>query len=133
MTRDSPLTRVGVAGFEPAASSSRSQVRYGLPGAAACLTWEAPSVGIRWRPLLSVVIVTHLVTRSFASRCASGCACGSTLARLLTDVTSTPLRHQLAQLVGPRSVAGGSLNPSVLLLRGALRLCLVPALIGGKS
>ena len=36
---------------------------------AACLTWEAPSVGVYWRPLLSVVIVTHLVTRSLASRC----------------------------------------------------------------
>ena len=44
------------------------QVTVRAARAAACLTWEAPSVGVRWRPLLSVVIVTHLVTRSFASR-----------------------------------------------------------------
>ena len=31
---------------------------------AAYLSWEAPSVDVRWRPLLSVVIVTQLVTRS---------------------------------------------------------------------
>jgi hypothetical protein len=35
--------------------------------AAACLTWERPSVDVRWRPLLSVMIVTHLVTRLPAS------------------------------------------------------------------
>jgi hypothetical protein len=34
--------------------------------AAACLTLEVPSVDVRWRPLLSVVIVTHLVTRLLA-------------------------------------------------------------------
>ena len=28
--------------------------------AAACLTWEALSFDVRWRPLLSVVIVTRL-------------------------------------------------------------------------
>ena len=37
--------------------------------AAACLAWEAPSVTVRWCAVLSVVIVTHLVTRSLASRC----------------------------------------------------------------
>ena len=35
--------------------------------AAPCLTWKAASVDVRWRPLLSVVIVTHLVTRSLAA------------------------------------------------------------------
>lgn len=30
---------------------------------AACLTWERPSVSIRWRPPPVVAIVTHLVTR----------------------------------------------------------------------
>ncbi len=30
---------------------------------AAWLTWEALSVGVRWRPPLSVVVVTQLVTR----------------------------------------------------------------------
>ena len=60
---------VGVPGFEPAASSSRSQVPVRATSAAACLTWEAPSVDVRWRPLLSVAIVTHLVTRLLASRC----------------------------------------------------------------
>ena len=50
------------------ASSSRSQRAMRTARAAACLTWEALSVGVRWRPLLSVVIVTHLVTRSLVSR-----------------------------------------------------------------
>lgn len=35
--------------------------------AAACLTWERPSVDVRWRPPLAVAIVTHLVTRLPAS------------------------------------------------------------------
>ena len=52
-----------------AASSSRSQVMVGSARAAACLTWVAPSVYVRWRPLLSVVIVTHLVTRLLVRRC----------------------------------------------------------------
>jgi hypothetical protein len=54
---------VGVAGFEPAASSSRSQVVVSTASAASCLTWERPSVDVRWRPPLAVAIVTHLVTR----------------------------------------------------------------------
>jgi hypothetical protein len=58
-----PSEPVGVAGFEPAASSSRSQVPIRTASAAACLTWEALSVDVRWRPRLSAVIVTHLVTR----------------------------------------------------------------------
>ena len=32
-------------------------------GVVAHLTWELPSVDVRWRPRLTVVIVTHLVTR----------------------------------------------------------------------
>jgi hypothetical protein len=50
------------------ASSSRSQVTMQSVRAAACLTWDAPSVDVRWRLLLPVVIVTHLVTRQLASR-----------------------------------------------------------------
>jgi hypothetical protein len=60
-----PLTWVGVAGFEPAASSSRSQVSGSAASTSACLTWERPSVDFRWGPPLVVAIVTHLVTRSF--------------------------------------------------------------------
>jgi hypothetical protein len=48
------------------ASSSRSQVMRWAPRAAACLTWEPLSVNVRWCPLLAVVIVTHLDTRSHA-------------------------------------------------------------------
>lgn len=50
------------------ASSSRTQVTTPTASAGACLTWEALSVDVRWRPRLSVVIVTHLVTRSSADR-----------------------------------------------------------------
>ena len=48
------------------ASSSRSQVPMWAARAAARLTWARPSVSVRWRPLLAVAIVTHLVTRSLA-------------------------------------------------------------------
>jgi hypothetical protein len=54
---------VGVAGFEPAASSSRSQVASRAASTAACLTWERPSIDVRWRSPLTMAIVTHLVTR----------------------------------------------------------------------
>jgi hypothetical protein len=64
-----PSELVGVAGFEPAASSSRSQVLTGTASAAARLAWDRPSVDVRWRPPSAVAIVTHLVTRSLRSRC----------------------------------------------------------------
>jgi len=54
------------------ASSSRSQVTVRTARASACLTWVAPSVNVRWRPLLSVAIVAHLVTRLLSSRYAAG-------------------------------------------------------------
>jgi len=62
-----PSELVGVVGFEPVASSSRSQVQTRTASAAARLTWDRPSVSAPWRPPLSVAIVTHLVTRSPAS------------------------------------------------------------------
>jgi hypothetical protein len=46
------------------ASSSRSQVQTRTASAAARLAWDRPSVDVRWRPPLSVAIVTHLVTQS---------------------------------------------------------------------
>ena len=58
---------VGVAGFEPAASSSRSQVVARTASVEAHLPWDKPSVSVCWRPPLSVAIVTHLVTRLFAA------------------------------------------------------------------
>ena len=57
---------VGVAGFEPAASSSRSQVAARTASIAACLTSERPSMGVRWCLPREPVIVTHSVTRSRA-------------------------------------------------------------------
>jgi hypothetical protein len=62
------VTWVGVAGFEPAASSSRSQVASLSASAAARLAWDRPSVDVRWRPPLSVAIVTHFVTRWLVAR-----------------------------------------------------------------
>ena len=55
---------VGVAGFEPAASSSRSQVLAGTTSVAACLAWDRPSMDVRRRPPSAVAIVTRLVTQS---------------------------------------------------------------------
>jgi hypothetical protein len=46
------------------APSSRSQVTARMTSAATCLTWEASSVGVRWRPSPAMAIVTRLVTRS---------------------------------------------------------------------
>ncbi len=57
------MTWVGVAGFEPAASSSRSQVQTRTASAAARLAWDRPSVGVRWRPPLAVAIVTWSLSR----------------------------------------------------------------------
>jgi hypothetical protein len=50
---------VGVAGFEPAASSSRSQVISCATSAAGCLTWGRPSVDVHWCPQEAVAIATH--------------------------------------------------------------------------
>ena len=83
-------TWVGVAGFEPAASSSRSQVAVLTARAAACLAWETLSADVRWRPWLSVAIVTWLLGRSRA-----GIASGGLGVRLATR----------ADLDGPRSEA----------------------------
>ena len=47
----------------PLASSSRSQVAASTASAISCLTWERSSVSVRWRPPLTVAIVTNLVTR----------------------------------------------------------------------
>ena len=62
------LTWAGVAGFEPAACSSRSQVAVRTARAAVCLIWERPSVNVRQRPVMNVAIVTQLVTRLASSR-----------------------------------------------------------------
>ena len=56
---------VGVAGFEPAASSSRTQVTESVGSASALLTCNASSIGVPWRPSLATVVVTHLVTQAF--------------------------------------------------------------------
>ena len=58
-----PSELVGVAGFEPAASSSRSHVAVPTASIAARLTRERPSASVRWRPPLVAAIVTHLVTQ----------------------------------------------------------------------
>jgi hypothetical protein len=59
-----PSELVGVAGFEPAASSSRTQVQTWTASAAASLAWHRSSVSVRWRSPLAVAVVTHLVTWS---------------------------------------------------------------------
>src|SRR5262249_34894221 len=67
--------RLNVSGFRPvlargwhgAASSSRSQLAGRTASSASSLTWQPPSVNVRWRPPLVVAIVTHLVTRPVMS------------------------------------------------------------------
>jgi len=53
---------VRVAGFEPAASSSQSQLTVRAASVTERLTWDPPSVSVRRRPLLAVALVTHFVT-----------------------------------------------------------------------
>jgi hypothetical protein len=71
------------------ASSSRSQVAAPTARVAACPTWEAPSVDVRWRPPVSVVVVSHLVTHPIASRCSE---------RLFGRSSSASLRLVMLQL-----------------------------------
>jgi hypothetical protein len=48
---------------DSAASWSRSQLATWTVRDEASLTWESPSIGVRWCPSLATAIVTHLVTR----------------------------------------------------------------------
>ena len=78
------------------ASSSRSQLAVRTASAAAYLTWERPYVSVRWRPPLSVAIVTHLVTQSLgksATELGTATFCHSRLRRRLvhSDATVRPL------------------------------------------
>ena len=62
-----PCDLVGVAVFEPAASSSRSQIAERNATAVVNLTSERPSVNVRQRPVMYVPVVTQLVTRLVSS------------------------------------------------------------------
>jgi hypothetical protein len=54
---------VGVAGFEPAASSSRSHLATSTATAWSCPTWAASSANVRCCLPLMIPMVTRLVTR----------------------------------------------------------------------
>ncbi|MDX6422364.1 MAG: hypothetical protein QOG28_6984 [Trebonia sp.] len=82
MMRNRLTTWVGVAGFEPAASSSRSQLVTWAAGDEASLAWESPSVWVRWCPSLMAAIATHLVTRALS------CLAGEWLLRRSFRTTS---------------------------------------------
>ena len=62
--RKTSLTLVGVAGFEPAASSSRSQVHRSASRSCPGTGLPRLSVGVRGSPPTNLVIVTQLVTRA---------------------------------------------------------------------
>jgi hypothetical protein len=74
------------------ASSSRRQRARRTASAAACLAWEALSASVRCRPPLSVVIVTHLVTRPIASRCRERLLIGKLVSywRVVSTITKFP-------------------------------------------
>jgi hypothetical protein len=70
--RDTPARKIF---FEPLAAEfymrrrvcrtsgrRNGSVAVSTASAASCLTWERSSVSVRWRPLLALAIVTHLVT-----------------------------------------------------------------------
>jgi len=50
------------------AFSSEAKSWCGLPRLRHVRSWETPSIDVRWRPLLWVVIVTHLIARTLASQ-----------------------------------------------------------------
>ena len=59
-----PVTWVGVAGFEPAASSSRRQSATRLASAGTACTGGSASTGVRQRPSKTGWIVTQFVTQA---------------------------------------------------------------------
>jgi len=61
--RNRALTWTGVAGFEPAASSSPKPSCHTDCQGCGVSDLGATAIGIRWRPPLAVAIVTHVVTR----------------------------------------------------------------------
>ena len=81
------------------ASSSRSQVAIRTACVAARLTWEAPSVNVRWRPSLAMAIVTHLVTRPVSVTGGSGPVDLPIFRRLCT---SRRVRHRLPERAMPQ-------------------------------
>jgi hypothetical protein len=58
---------VGVAGFEPAASSSRRQSDTRIASAGTACTGRSLSTGVRQRPSKTGWVVTHFVTQSLAA------------------------------------------------------------------
>jgi hypothetical protein len=91
------MARMWHAAEHPAtvASSSRSQVAARLTSAAAFVTCDRPSVGVRWRPRLAVAIVTHFATQS-----------------------SVRARRMLAWHVSARVAVTGAVGDTVKRLRG---------------
>jgi hypothetical protein len=107
-----PSELVGVAGFEPAASSSRSQVAIPVSRVAVSLTWERLSVSVRWRPPLAVAIVTQLVTRLRA---------GSSLTIWMQTTGVALLVVERCSPVSMRMPAWGGLSAYGLLYLAAVR------------
>ncbi len=72
MTRNEPLTCVGVAGFEPAASSSRTKTLASVT----CPFWASDlrrqCVCVPRGTRVSAAVVTHLVTQSGPGSSSSG-------------------------------------------------------------
>jgi hypothetical protein len=84
------------------ASSSRRQRARRTASAAACLAWEALSASVRCRPPLSVVIVTHLVTRPIASRCRERLLIGKLVSYWRVAAPGEPGSESGAQAAGLR-------------------------------
>ena len=102
-----PLSQLGLA------SSSRSQVAVPTASSATCLTWEPLSASVHWRPLLSVVIVTRLVTRPLVS---------SSHERLLRRSSRPSSRPGMLQLSGQTDLSAcDRIAPSLLSLSGTRR------------
>jgi len=86
---------VGVAGFEPAASSSRSQVVLWAARTGACLTWQTPSADVRWRPWWFAVIVTQLVTRPHTNSDNTVAGSGSSLRSANASIPVASRAHRV--------------------------------------
>jgi hypothetical protein len=90
------LTWVGVAGFEPAASSSRSQRAMQRASTLTLSDLLSSSVDVRRRPLALSIVVTQLVTRPRSER--SGRAAG-----IRWPVTEELTFHQVKFLAGQQA------------------------------
>ena len=105
-----------------------------LPPLLLCLTCLAPSMDIRWRPLVSVVVVTHLVTHPSREAVVAGCRplshAGSPAwpgVRRLRHVTYAAWLLLTAPSIGPTVFKSAGACPATAGFRHQINSCTIAA------